>query len=157
MTPFEFTTAQELRDHYKAVHNRMWNQPKPRKKPVRTDKQIERDFFRLAHAEFSGPHKHCEITYSFEQIIAALVRVTGIREYELVSQSREWRVSRARNCFYYLAQKLTNLSYSAIVQRVGRTDHTTGIHGVWRVQYGRKADQHMEIVGKVLAELGVAQ
>lgn len=75
--------------------------------------------------------EHCG--YSFEKILEVVCHGYELTEKELKSRSRKRHVVLARNTAFYLARKHTDLSLSAIGQRLGRR-HSTVLKGITNVE-----------------------
>lgn len=66
---------------------------------------------------------------SLHDIIVATASYYGISPHMLYSGKRERKISHPRQVAYYLARKLTNMSYPAISSKIGGRDHTTVLYG----------------------------
>ena len=64
------------------------------------------------------------------RVLDQVSRETGVPLREIVSPSRSYKVVRARQAAMYALAKKTELSCKQIARAVGRTDHTTVLHGV---------------------------
>lgn len=89
---------------------------------------------------------------TLNQIVDAVIAVTGIPRSEIDSLTRTRRVSRARHLIGYVAKVLTNASYQQIGKICGNRDHSSALHGVHKVR--RSLPQYLADVDKVLAHLG---
>ena len=70
---------------------------------------------------------------NFDMIVEATAEYYNINPDVIFSKSRVRDVADARQIIMYLSQKLTNLSSSAIGQKLNRT-HTTVLHGIQQVE-----------------------
>lgn len=67
------------------------------------------------------------------KIRAAVVRALQVSETDFVSERRFRRLVLARQVFYWLCRKLTNLSLAGIAIFAGGKDHSTILHGIQMV------------------------
>lgn len=132
---YEPTSAADLIKHYRGVIKRN-RQPAPLHivviKPVSHSYTLDqaRQFMAEAHAAFNGEDLAGQNTMA--EILAAVVKASGIAESEIKSTSRQHRQARARNIFFYLCRQRTSWSMSRIGMFVGGRDHSTVLSGANR-------------------------
>ncbi|HPT28697.1 MAG TPA: helix-turn-helix domain-containing protein [Bryobacteraceae bacterium] len=68
-------------------------------------------------------------------ILRAVSCATGITTAELKSPRRRKDIVRARMIYFALARRLTSQSFPAIGRIVGGKDHSTVMHGIWKVEH----------------------
>jgi chromosomal replication initiator protein len=69
-----------------------------------------------------------------EVILAATSKMFGLSEGELLSSSRTRPLVNARQIAMYVCREITDLSYPAIARAFGKSDHTTVIHAVQKIE-----------------------
>jgi len=74
-------------------------------------------------------------------ILEAVARRYEVAVCDLRSQSRDFRVAWARHVGMWLVRELTSLSLARIAYEFGRTDHTTVLNAIGRVERGRDTDE----------------
>lgn len=74
-------------------------------------------------------------------IIWAVAVDTGQTARDLMSNRRHRPLVEARHTIMWLARELTPLSLPQIARALGKTDHTTVMHGIARVEERRQADE----------------
>lgn len=132
---YEPTSVADLMAHYRQVGRRVRSAPhRPAVviKPVSHSYTLDqaRQFMAEAHAAFNGEDLAGQNTMA--EILAAVVKASGIAESEIKSTSRQHRKARARNIFFYLCRQRTSWSMSRIGMFVGGRDHSTVLSGANR-------------------------
>ena len=135
---FQPGSAVELRRHYSALFKSKRRatvayMPKPFisivAPSVKSTVDHERDFMLRAHAVISGSDTSAFDEFSLAEIMEAVSDVTGITQDEMCSPSRQHRLSRARQMYFYMARQMSSRSLSQIGRFCGGRDHTTVLHG----------------------------
>jgi chromosomal replication initiator protein len=67
-------------------------------------------------------------------IVEATSKLFGISREELLSSSRTRPLVNARQIAMYVCREITDLSYPAIARAFGKSDHTTVIHAVQKIE-----------------------
>jgi DnaA-like protein len=163
----ECQTASEVREHYKAVRERVraWKPPEPRPEPV-------------VEPEPEPVVQHIEITVmpqstaiqihqqeaepvfvrrhpSIYRIIGAVCRKYQVSRGDLLSARRPAYIVRPRHIAMYLARELTFRSMPYIGRQMGDRDHTTVLHGVRKITAERALNPILDLSLRELeAELG---
>ncbi len=83
-----------------------------------------------AHALLSVPRR-CD---AIDLIQAAVEKYFGISQRQLCGGSRRADRVRARHVGMFLARELTTYSLPEIARRFGKTDHTTVLHAVRKIE-----------------------
>ena len=83
------------------------------------------------------------------EIQAATCEYFGIAPSELMSSTRERRVSRPRQIAMFIARGMTRQSLPEIGRRFGGRDHTTIIHGIRQIE--RLIGEVPEVASDVIA------
>lgn len=86
-------------------------------------------------------------------IVDAICERFNLTYEELTSERRHLRLTQARGVGYYIAKELTTLSYPAIARAFGRTDHSTVLVGISRVEKRLEGGPHMLATGAAIKEL----
>lgn len=79
---------------------------------------------------YTPPQKRKPKTASAPLVINAVSKIMAIPVEDLKSRSRTKKLSMARHAAYYMMRRhCQHLSYQRIAYSLGRTDHTTVMHG----------------------------
>lgn len=70
----------------------------------------------------------------------------GIKPEELVGSSRSRKVNRARHIAFYLCRKLTDASLIEIARAFNRSDHSTVIYGIKKIEEERRKDRKLNYI-----------
>lgn len=144
-TPLEFTSAEQLKQHYIAVKRRMKPvplpvdrfpapppeppEPLPKEVPPALDNPDD-EWERLPVPEVislpSGPVGNATRT----EILYAVARAARVSVAEMRSQQRRQALVQARFVYYVLARSFSGSSLPQIGMTAGGRDHTTVIHGL---------------------------
>lgn len=138
----EFRTAAALRANYKAVKALPWQKqvkspivrlarPGPilaapeaiAPTPVADSPPAQRDWLLISSDMPQGKFMAADIR-------RAVLTVTGLKLEAFQARSRVRCLCRARQLFYWLARKYTNLSSGMIGKFAGIDDHSTVLHGI---------------------------
>ena len=89
-----------------------------------------------------------------EIILDATSTMFGLSQVELLSSSRTRPLVNARQIAMYVCRELTDLSFPQIAKAFGKSDHTTVIHAVQKIekQMGEKRqiyDQVNELTQRI--------
>lgn len=90
---------------------------------------------------------------SIRDIIRTVATVYQLEEAEIRSPSRYPELVWARHVAMWLAHELTAYSLPRIARGVGRSDHTTAMHGIARVNLSRRTDPAVREEIDAMAEL----
>jgi chromosomal replication initiator protein len=87
-------------------------------------------------------------------IVEATSKLFGLSREELLSSSRTRPLVNARQIAMYVCRELTDLSFPQIAKAFGKSDHTTVIHAVQKIekQMGEKRqiyDQVNELTQRI--------
>ncbi len=82
-------------------------------------------------------------TPALDELAVAAARYFSLKLSELRSQSRRKSVVTARNVAVYMARRLTNTSFQQIGRYFGGRDHTTVMHGYYKLEAMLKVDPAM--------------
>ena len=81
------------------------------------------------------PHLRTPAKRKGHDIISAVQREFGLDRDTLTSNSRSRRIVRARQIAWYsMSRNCPHISYPQMARMLGRSDHSTAIHGVHVVQ-----------------------
>jgi chromosomal replication initiator protein len=69
-----------------------------------------------------------------ERILEATTKMFGLSRDELLSSSRTRPLVNARQIAMYVCRELTDLSFPQIAKAFGKSDHTTVIHAVQKIE-----------------------
>jgi hypothetical protein len=69
-----------------------------------------------------------------KRVLSEIGKILNISEEEILSKSRKANISFARHVSMYILNKELNLSFPRTASALGRTDHTTAISAVKRIQ-----------------------
>jgi len=151
----DLRTADDFRRHAKALRERrkMWaarSAPTPEPQPVAKiiwdpqfsfplpQKEIVARY--LAWLEQADETAALPPAPSVEKIIRVVGTYFVISANDILSQTREARVTRPRQVAMWLARKLTPRSMPEIGRYIGGRDHTTVLHAVRKVNQVMEAD-----------------
>ncbi len=150
----ECQTAEEVREHYKAVRARtnQWKAPpqkiettQPVAVPVRQTVVIQQEQEPAIHQQEQEPeppiiHRHPSV----HRLVGIVGAAFGESRIDIISARRTAKLSLARFVVMYLARKLTLRSYPEIGLYLGGRDHSTIIHGVQKITRLRKTDADLD-------------
>jgi chromosomal replication initiation ATPase DnaA len=141
----ECQTASEVREHYKAVRERVraWKSPEPPPEPVVEPEPepvvqhieitvMSQDTRIEVHEQEAEPvfiRRHPSV----HRIIGAVCDKYKVSRTDLLSTRRSAYIVRPRHIAMYLAKKLTLRSYPEIGRQLGGRDHSTIIHGARKI------------------------
>jgi hypothetical protein len=77
-------------------------------------------------------------TATFEEIVLAVCAEFDVTVNELMGERRARHIARPRQVVYWVAKRLTRLSFPNIGRRLGGRDHTTIMHGAKKVELERR-------------------
>lgn len=91
------------------------------------------------------------------KIIQATCEEAGLALAELKSEQRNRRVAWPRQAAWYLMSKHTELSYPMMARKLGKSDHTTVIHGVRAVEKRvRECEEYRALVDRIAERAGLS-
>lgn len=96
-----------------------------------------------------------QVPPSMSDIIDAVAAESGVPVEEIRGPSRKRAISQARQVAMFLGRELAGKSSSVIGRAVGRSDHTTTLHGQRRIELAVDHDADVAaLVAGVRARLG---
>lgn len=87
------------------------------------------------------------------EIIKAVCQIYGVSRADFISSRRDKTFCNARHVYFWVARKFTTCSYPVIGRYCGNRDHSTVMHGAWKVDV--QFPLFRERIGKVLETLSL--
>ena len=70
----------------------------------------------------------------------------GVKVEDLIGNKRSKKVNRARHIAFYLCRKLTDASLIEIARAFNRSDHSTVIYGIKKIEEEKKKDRKLNYI-----------
>lgn len=156
----QFNSAQELREHYKAVRSRLRQKELPAPQARAIEIQISQPevqsipVVKIVPVALLDEQPWQPKRVFVSSIIRAVCRRYKVTRIDIMSRRRTANIVRPRQVVFYLARHLTTMSLPEIGRLCGGKDHTSVLWGIHRIEGARMNDATLDDTLKELeAEL----
>ncbi|MFN3870943.1 MAG: chromosomal replication initiator protein DnaA [Aquificaceae bacterium] len=87
-----------------------------------------------------------------EELLFLIARHFNLRVEDLRKDTKERRISTAKQIAIYFCKTILNMSYSEIAKLFGKKDHTFALYAIKRVEEKRRGDKKFEYMLQVLGK-----